>query len=141
VGTDGAGFPEPFWLSLLTVVAGGAAGAAAANRLAGPGRRGDGGWAAGALPTLVVGSTAAVVALTLNPPGHAWWSLAATAAAAGLGAEAVVLGAAGIRAGPIEAAGAPSPAASRGAGERDGRTERAGVEPARLEADFDGERR
>ncbi len=88
-GTDGAGFPEPFWLSLVTVAGAGTAGAAVARRIAGGGRRH--GWAAGALSTLAVGTTAAVAALTLNPPGGAWWSLAATAAAAGLGAEAVAV--------------------------------------------------
>ena len=114
--TDGAGFPEPFWLSLLTAVGAGAAGAMAAGRLAGGRRAAAGGWAARALPAVTVGSTAAVVALTVNPPGAAWWSLAATAAAAGLGAEALVLAA---RREPLdgaqtEAGGAPAdPAGGR----------------------------
>jgi hypothetical protein len=91
--SEGGGFPDPVWLSLLTAVAGGVAGAAAAERVAGSARRrpaaGEPG--SGALEKLVVGSVAAVALLGLNPPGDAWWALAGTAVAAGAGAQAVLL--------------------------------------------------
>jgi len=90
--SEGAGFPDPVWLSLVTAVAGGVAGAAAAERVAGSARRGSAGEpGAGALEKLVVGSVAAVALLGLNPPGDAWWALAGTAVAAGAGAQAVLL--------------------------------------------------
>ena len=93
---EGGGFPEPFWISLLSAVVGGAAGALAADLVAGGGRlrrwkMEEEGWELRALGKLIVGPVAAVVLLTLNPPGEAWWSLAATAALAGLGAEALLL--------------------------------------------------
>jgi hypothetical protein len=74
-------------------VAGGVAGAVAAERVAGSRRRGPAADepGSGALEKLVVGSVAAVALLGLNPPGNAWWALAGTAAAAGAGAQAVLL--------------------------------------------------
>jgi hypothetical protein len=98
-GTEGASFPDPFWLSLLTVVAAGAAGAVAADAAAGAARwrRPDARGELGALGKVVVGSVAGVLGATVNPPGGAWWTLAATAAAAGVGAEGILLAAVASR--------------------------------------------
>src|SRR5687767_1823964 len=97
--SEGGGFPDPVWASLLTAVMGGVAGAAAAERVAGGARRrqaaGEPG--SGALEKLVVGSVAAVALLGLNPPGDAWWALAGTALAAGAGAQALLLAVAHAR--------------------------------------------
>ncbi|MFL5540313.1 MAG: hypothetical protein ACJ8J0_15085 [Longimicrobiaceae bacterium] len=94
--SEGGGFPDPVWLSLATAVGAGMVGAAAAERLAGPARRGAAAGSA-ALEKLVVGSVAAVALLSLNPPGGAWWTLAGTALAAGAGAQAQLLAAAHAR--------------------------------------------
>jgi hypothetical protein len=90
------GFPGPFWLSLLTVVLAGVAGAAGAERLAGAERTGRPG-AARLLDRLVVGSVSAVALLGVNPPGGAWPALAGTAAAGGMAAQALLLAAAHSR--------------------------------------------
>lgn len=94
--TDDSGFPEPFGLSLLLMVACGAVGAFAADlvsdggRLERPGKY-EQGFMLGFLGKLIVGSVAAVIVLTLNPTGDAWWSLMGTALTAGLGGEAILL--------------------------------------------------
>jgi len=90
------GFPDPFWLSLLTAVLAGVAGAAAAERVSGGERTGETG-AAGLLEKLVVGPVAAVALLGINPPGAAWPALAGTAAAGGAAAQALLLAAAHAR--------------------------------------------
>jgi hypothetical protein len=54
-------------------------------------RRGVQGWTLGVLGKLIVGSVAAVVLLTLNPPAGAWAPLVATALMAGLGGEALLV--------------------------------------------------
>lgn len=88
------GLPGPFWLSLLAAVLSGVAGAAAAERIAGP--RGQK-VPASALETLVVGSASAVALLGVNPPGGAWPALAGTAAVGGMAGEALLLAAAHAR--------------------------------------------
>lgn len=135
------GFPDPFWLSLLTAVAGGVAGAAAAERLAGR-RRARAGHEPGgaALETLVVGSVAAVALVSLNPPGGAWWALAGTAAAAGGGAQALLLAVAhSRRALAAEQARAAAEDAARRtavlAGEQIETLRRLAVDPAAATAD------
>jgi len=96
--SEGGGFPDPVWASLLTAVLGGVTGAAAAERVAGARRRPAAGEpGSGALEKLVVGSVAAVALLGLNPPGGAWWALAGTALAAGAGAQALLLAVAHAR--------------------------------------------
>lgn len=94
--TDDSGFPEPFGLSLFLMVACGAVGAFAADRASDGGRlerpgRYEQGFMLGFLGKLIVGSVAAVIVLTLNPTGDAWWSLMGTALTAGLGGEAIIL--------------------------------------------------
>jgi hypothetical protein len=86
--------PGPFWLSLLTAVGAGVAGAAAAERIAGP--RGAAA-PASALENLVVGSVGAVALLGINPPGGAWVALAGTAAAGGVAGQALLLASAHAR--------------------------------------------
>lgn len=81
--------------TLLVIVACGAAGALAADLVADGGRldrwkQDAQGWTLGFLGKLIVGSVAAVVALTLNPPEGAW-SLVGSALAAGVGGEAILL--------------------------------------------------
>jgi hypothetical protein len=95
--SEGGGFPDPVWASLLTAVAGGVAGAAAAERVTGSARRRPAAAEPGALEKLVVGSVAAVALLSLNPPGEAWWTLAGTALAAGAGAHSLLLAVAHAR--------------------------------------------
>jgi hypothetical protein len=90
------GFPDPFWLSLLTAVLAGVAGAAAAERVAGRGPAGRPG-AAGVLEKLVVGPVSAVALLGINPPDAAWPALVGTAAAGGAAAQALLLAAAHAR--------------------------------------------
>jgi hypothetical protein len=92
----GAGFPEPFGLALLAMVAAGALGALTADlvpdgRRLERWRRGAQGWTLGVLGKLIVGSVAAVVLLTLNPPAGAWAPLVATALVGGLGGEAMLV--------------------------------------------------
>lgn len=96
--SEGGGFPDPAWASLLTAVVGGVAGAAAAERVAGGARRRPAAETGpGALEKLVVGSAAPVALLSLNPPGDAWWALAGTALAAGAGAHSLLLAVAHAR--------------------------------------------
>ncbi|HEX8275226.1 MAG TPA: DUF4257 domain-containing protein [Longimicrobiaceae bacterium] len=81
--------------TLLVIVACGAAGALAADLVADGGRldrwkQDAQGWTLGFLGKLIVGSVAAVVALTLNPPEGSW-SLVGSALAAGVGGEAILL--------------------------------------------------
>jgi hypothetical protein len=106
------GFPDPFWLSLLTAVLAGVAGAAAAERVCGGERTGRPG-AAGLLEKLVVGPVAAVALLGINPPGVAWPALAGTAAAGGAAAQALLLASAHAR--RAQAAEARRDAADEGA--------------------------
>ncbi|HEU4560730.1 MAG TPA: hypothetical protein VFS20_22950 [Longimicrobium sp.] len=88
---------RPFWLTLLTLVSCGTAGAAAADRALGRRDRAERA-ARGGLRRLVVGSAAAVGAASAGEP-RGWWPLAALAAAAGLGAEAMVIALRGCRLG------------------------------------------
>lgn len=86
--------PAPFWLALLTMVLGGAVGAFAADSLA-DGRidapiRDSRGWVLGVVGNLVIGAVAAVITLGLNPTSE-WWRVVATAVAAGVGGQAILL--------------------------------------------------
>ncbi|HEU4452324.1 MAG TPA: hypothetical protein VFR81_04660, partial [Longimicrobium sp.] len=91
-----AGFPEPFGAALLAMVAAGALGAVAAD-LVPDGRRlerwkrGEQGWLLRALGKMIVGTAAAVILLTLNPPAGAWAPLIGSALIAGLGGEALLV--------------------------------------------------
>lgn len=94
--TDVSGFPEPVWGALLTVMVSGALGAFAADLVTDAGRverlRRDGtGWVLGFIGKMVVGSVAALILLTLNPPGESWLTLIGTGLAAGVGGEAILL--------------------------------------------------
>ncbi|MBB4637497.1 DUF4257 domain-containing protein [Longimicrobium terrae] len=91
-----SGFPEPLWGALLGVIVSGALGAFAADLVTDAGRiervrREETGWALGFIGKMVVGSVAALVLLTLNPPGESWLTLIGTALAAGVGGEAILL--------------------------------------------------
>jgi hypothetical protein len=91
-----AGFPEPFGVALLAMVAAGALGAVAAD-LVPDGRRlerwkrGEQGWLLRALGKMIVGTAAAVILLTLNPPAGAWAPLIGSALIAGMGGEALLV--------------------------------------------------
>jgi hypothetical protein len=96
----------PFWVTLLTLVSFGTAGAAAADRWLARGRREPA--ALRALRRLVAGSASAVgLASAADPRG--WAPLAATAAAAGFVAESLVVTVRG------RAANGPTPPAGGGA--------------------------
>lgn len=89
-------FPAPLWLALLVTAAAGAVGAFAADLVTDGGRieqwrRDEAGWSLGFVGKMIVGLVAAVVFLTLNPPGNAWVALVGTALAAGVGGEAILL--------------------------------------------------
>ena len=91
-----AGFPEPFGAALLAMATAGALGAVAAD-LVPDGRRlerwkrGEQGWLLRALGKMIVGTAAAVILLTLNPPAGAWAPLIGSALIAGLGGEALLV--------------------------------------------------
>ena len=90
------GFPEPLWLALLVIAACGAIGAFAADLVTDGGRieqwrRDEAGWSLGFVAKMIIGLVAAIIFLTLNPPGEAWVALVGTALAAGLGGEAILL--------------------------------------------------
>lgn len=89
-------FPLPLWLALLIAGLCGALGAFAADLVADGGRieqwrRDEGGWSLGFPGKMVIGFVAAIVFLTLNPPGGAWVALVGSALVAGLGGEAILL--------------------------------------------------
>jgi hypothetical protein len=91
-----SGFPEPLWGALLAVILSGALGAFAADLVTDAGRiepvrREESGWTLGFFGKMVVGSVAALILLTLNPPGESWLTLIGTALAAGVGGEALLL--------------------------------------------------
>ncbi|MBB4637073.1 DUF4257 domain-containing protein [Longimicrobium terrae] len=91
-----AEFPAPLWLALLVAGVSGAVGAFAADLVTDGGRieqwrRDEAGWSLGFVGKMIVGLVAAIVFLTLNPPGNAWMALVGTALAAGLGGEAILL--------------------------------------------------
>ena len=94
-GPRDADFPPPFWGALLAIAVCGAVGGFAADLAADAGILARGkrtaahyqiGWPA----KLIVGTVAALVILTLNPPGG-WASLIGTALIAGLGGESVLM--------------------------------------------------
>jgi carbon starvation protein CstA len=90
------GFPDPLWLALLVIAACGAIGAFAADLVTDGGRieqwrRDEAGWSLGFVAKMIIGLVAAIIFLTLNPPGEAWVALVGTALAAGLGGEAILL--------------------------------------------------
>jgi hypothetical protein len=113
--------PGDLLVSLATVALSGAIGAFAADLVTDGGRlerwRADAsGWALGFLAKLIVGAVAALILLTLNPPGGSWLTLIGTALAAGVGGEALLLAiVAGRKADQAEAA-------AKSAGEREART-------------------
>jgi hypothetical protein len=89
--------PEPLWLALTIAVVAAVAGALAADLAGDSGhleraKRETGGWALGFWANLIMGVVAAALLLALNPPAESWLSLIATAAAAGIGAEAIIQG-------------------------------------------------
>src|SRR5947207_4619806 len=55
-------------------------------------KRESNGWTLGFVGKIVVGAVAAVLVLSLNPPGNSWLALIGTALAAGVGGDAVVTG-------------------------------------------------
>ncbi len=92
---DPVSLSDPQLVTLLVIVACGAAGALAADLVADGGRldrwkTDPQGWTLGFLGKLIVGAVAAVVALSLNPPEGSW-SLVGSALAAGVGGEAILL--------------------------------------------------
>ncbi|HEU4561121.1 MAG TPA: DUF4257 domain-containing protein [Longimicrobium sp.] len=94
-GTFNGTFDSAQLTRLLVIVLCGALGAFAADLVADGGRldrwKKDGeGWTLGFLGKLIVGSVAAVILLSLNPPTN-WWQLVGTALAAGVGGEAILL--------------------------------------------------
>lgn len=90
------GFPIPVWLALIVAGLCGAVGAFAADLVTDGGRieqwrRDEAGWSLGFFAKMVIGLVAAIVFLTLNPPGDSWPSLVGSALVAGLGGEAILL--------------------------------------------------
>jgi hypothetical protein len=74
------------------------------------------GWGLGFVAKMIVGAVAALILLTLNPPGGSWLTLIGTALSAGVGGEAILLAiVAGRRADRAEAE-------AKAAGERESRT-------------------
>lgn len=113
--------PGGLLASLATIALCGAVGAFAADLVTDGGRldrwgADANGWALGFFAKLVVGAVAALILLTLNPPGGSWLTLIGTALAAGVGGEALLLAIiAGRKADQAEAA-------AKAAGEREART-------------------
>jgi hypothetical protein len=90
------GFPHPIGVAVLVIAVCGAIGAFAADLVTDGGRieqwrRDEAGWSLGFVAKMVIGLVAAIVFLTLNPPGTSWPTLVGSALVAGLGGEAILL--------------------------------------------------
>jgi hypothetical protein len=91
------GIPGAVWTVILTGAACGAIGAFTADLATDAGKLeratpDSSGWKLGFIGKMIVGAVAAVVVLTLNPPGDSWLALIGTALVAGIGGDAIVLG-------------------------------------------------
>jgi hypothetical protein len=91
------GVPAGLAIALAAGALSGAIGALASDLAADGGKlerwKGDTtGWTLGFIGKVLVGAVAALIVLTLNPPGQSWLALIGTALAAGIGGNAIVSG-------------------------------------------------
>ncbi len=91
------GVPAGLPIALGAGALSGAIGALASDLAADGGKlerwKGDAtGWTLGFIGKVLVGAVAALIVLTLNPPGESWLALIGTALAAGIGGNAIVTG-------------------------------------------------